>query len=132
MKRELTHGSLFSGVEGFGLGAAIAGIKTEWSCEFEKYQTKVIKKKILEMYSSAGSEMYSQFKKEPRPLKSYLGRHARIYGHIMEVVGYVKGSGAWLTVDGSKSGGWTETDPEDVIFKERNGYWYACINDLID
>jgi len=49
MKRELTHGSLFSGVEGFGLGAALAGIKTEWSCEFEKYQTKVIKKKILEM-----------------------------------------------------------------------------------
>lgn len=41
MKRELTHGSLFSGVEGFGLGA---GIKTEWSCEFEKYQTEVIKK----------------------------------------------------------------------------------------
>lgn len=44
MKRELTHGSLFSGVEGFGLGAALAGIKTEWSCEFEEYQTKVIKK----------------------------------------------------------------------------------------
>lgn len=44
MKRELTHGSLFSGIEGFGLGAALAGIKTEWSCEFEKYQTEVIKK----------------------------------------------------------------------------------------
>lgn len=44
MRRELTHGSLFSGIEGFGLGAALAGIKTEWSCEFEKYQTKVIKK----------------------------------------------------------------------------------------
>lgn len=48
MIRELTHGSLFSGIEGFGLGAALAGIKTEWSCEFEKYQTEVIKK-ILEM-----------------------------------------------------------------------------------
>jgi DNA (cytosine-5)-methyltransferase 1 len=46
MRRELTHGSLFSGIEGFGLGAALAGIKTEWSCEFEKYQTKVIKKKF--------------------------------------------------------------------------------------
>lgn len=44
MRRELTHGSLFSGIEGFGLGAALAGIKTEWSCEFEDYQTKVIKK----------------------------------------------------------------------------------------
>lgn len=46
MIRELTHGSLFSGIEGFGLGAALAGIKTEWSCEFEKYQTEVIKKKF--------------------------------------------------------------------------------------
>lgn len=46
MKRELTHGSLFSGIEGFGLGAALAGIKTEWSCESEDYQTKVIKKKF--------------------------------------------------------------------------------------
>ena len=44
MRRELTHGSLFSGIEGFGLGAALAGIKTEWSCELEDYQTKVIKK----------------------------------------------------------------------------------------
>lgn len=31
------------------MGAALAGIKTEWSCKFEKYQTKVIKKKNLEM-----------------------------------------------------------------------------------
>lgn len=31
MRRELTHGSLFSGIEGFGLGAALAGIKTELS-----------------------------------------------------------------------------------------------------
>ena len=40
----MTHGSLFSGIEGFGLGAALAGIKTDWSCEFEDYQTRVIKK----------------------------------------------------------------------------------------
>lgn len=43
MKRELTHGSLFSGVEGFGLGAALAGIKTEWSCEFEKYIGRLVR-----------------------------------------------------------------------------------------
>lgn len=34
----LTHGSLFSGIEGFGLGAALAGIKTVWSCELEDYE----------------------------------------------------------------------------------------------
>lgn len=47
-KGELTHGSLFSGIEGFGLGAALAGIKTEWSCEFEDYQSLVIKKNFGE------------------------------------------------------------------------------------
>lgn len=45
---KLTHGSLFSGVEGFGLGAAFAGIKTLWSCEFEEYQTGIIKKNFGE------------------------------------------------------------------------------------
>lgn len=29
MSERLTHGSLFSGIEGFGLGAALAGIKTD-------------------------------------------------------------------------------------------------------
>lgn len=86
----------------------------------------------MEKYSKAVSEMYSQFKKEPRPLKSYLGRRARLYGHVMEVVGYETGPGAWLIVDGSKSGGWMEADPKDVIFKECSGYWYVSINDLID
>ena len=45
---ELTHGSLFSGIEGFGLGAAFAGIRTLWSCEYEDYQTSIIKKNFGE------------------------------------------------------------------------------------
>lgn len=48
----MTHGSLFSGIEGFGLGAAFAGIKTIWSCEFEEYQTKVIKKNFGENHDT--------------------------------------------------------------------------------
>lgn len=40
----MTHGSLFSGIEGFGLGAALAGIKTVWSCEFADFQRSVIQK----------------------------------------------------------------------------------------
>lgn len=44
----LTHGSLFSGIEGFGLGAAFAGIKTIWSCEYEDYQASIIKKNFGE------------------------------------------------------------------------------------
>lgn len=46
----LTHGSLFSGIEGFGLGAALAGIKTVWSCELEDYQTLIIKKNFGEKH----------------------------------------------------------------------------------
>lgn len=45
---KLTHGSLFSGIEGFGLGAAFAGIKTLWSCEYEDYQAGIIKKNFGE------------------------------------------------------------------------------------
>lgn len=86
----------------------------------------------MEKYLSAVSEMYSQFKEEYRPMAKYVGRHVRLYGCVMEVIGYSKGTFAWLIVDGSKSGGWTELGPCDVIFKECKSYWYAGINNLID
>ena len=35
MRRELTHGSLFSGIEGFGLGANDMGVSEE---EFNSYE----------------------------------------------------------------------------------------------
>ena len=40
----LSHGSLFSGIGGFELGAEYAGIKTIWNCEFETYQRNILKK----------------------------------------------------------------------------------------
>jgi DNA (cytosine-5)-methyltransferase 1 len=40
----LTHGSLFSGVGGFDLGADAAGIKTLWQCEIDKKATSVLKR----------------------------------------------------------------------------------------
>lgn len=39
----LIHGSLFSGIGGFELGAEWAGIPTKWNCEFETYQRKILK-----------------------------------------------------------------------------------------
>lgn len=40
----MTHGSLFSGIGGFELGARMAGIETVWSCEIERFQRNVLKK----------------------------------------------------------------------------------------
>lgn len=40
----MTHGSLFSGIGGFEIGADWAGIETLWNCEFESYQSKILNK----------------------------------------------------------------------------------------
>lgn len=40
----MTHGSLFSGIGGFEVGADRAGVETLWNCEFENYQSGVLKK----------------------------------------------------------------------------------------
>ncbi len=40
----MTHGSLFSGIGGFELGAEWAGIKTLWNCEIEEFQRSILKK----------------------------------------------------------------------------------------
>ena len=40
----LTHGSLFSGIGGFELGAKEAGIETIWSCEYEQFNRDILKK----------------------------------------------------------------------------------------
>jgi len=38
----LSHGSLFSGIGGFELGASKAGIKTKWNCELVEFNRKVL------------------------------------------------------------------------------------------
>lgn len=44
MKKQLTHGSLFSGIGGFELGAKLSNIKTIWNCEIEKHNREILKK----------------------------------------------------------------------------------------
>lgn len=40
----LTHGSLFSGIGGFELGAKLAGIETIWNCEINEFNRSILKK----------------------------------------------------------------------------------------
>lgn len=43
---KLTHGSLFSGIDGFGLAAEWSGIETLWHCEIETFQQSILKKRF--------------------------------------------------------------------------------------
>lgn len=89
----------------------------------------------MEKYSKAVSEMYSQFKKDTHPMEKYIGRLAWSgWGEVSEVVGYSRRSdGSYtLIVDRSKSGGWTELEPNDTVFKKCESYWFTSIDNLID
>lgn len=87
-------------------------------------------------YSKAVREMYSQFKKvKAHPMEKYVGRLVSLSGEKVEVVGYRDIEYSFpLIVDASKHGGWSWEllDPQDVVFKKCERYWYASINDLID
>ena len=91
----------------------------------------------MEKYSSAVSEMNSQFRKgEPYPLEKYIGRLAMCYGEEVEVVGYCadNDSTALLIVDASKikAWSWDYLDAEDVVFKKCDAYCYASVNELMN
>lgn len=90
----------------------------------------------MEKYLKAVSEMYSQFKqREAHPMEKYIGKLARSgWGEFLEVVGYSRRpDGSYsLIVDRSQGGGWSELEPNEVVFKECKYYWYASIDNLID
>lgn len=80
--------------------------------------------------------MYSQFEqREAHPMEKYIGKSARCgWGEVLEVVGYCRRSdGSYaLIVDFSENGGWTNLEPNDVIFKKCESYWYASVSNLMD
>lgn len=74
-------------------------------------------------------------KREAHPLEKYIGRLARSgWGEVLEVVGYGRRSdGSYsLIVDRLQNRGWSELEPNDVVFKECENYWYTSIDNLID
>ena len=110
----------------------------------------------MKKYSKAVSGMYPQFKKkEAHPMEKYIGRLAKVgcgdlelmgYGCVelsavgcgcaeLEVVGYSckeSEDEAFLIMDASQNGGWSELDSYDVVFKKCKYYWYVNISELID
>lgn len=90
----------------------------------------------MEKYSKTANEMYSQFKqKEAHPMEKYVGRFVSLAGEKAEVVGYRDSEYAFpLIADASKIDGWYREflDPQDVVVKKCERYWYASIEELID
>lgn len=74
-------------------------------------------------------------KREAHPMEKYIGRLVNFYGKELEVVGYTRNEltgEPLLIVEALPFEGLLCLDPDDVIFKECEGYWYAGISDLID
>ena len=76
-------------------------------------------------------------KREAHPMEKYIGRLVNFYGKELEVVGYSHNGltdEPLLIVEALPFGGWCREmlDPNDVVFKKCESYWYAGINDLID
>lgn len=93
--KNMTHGSLFSGIGGFELGAKRAGIPTLWSCEIEKYPRSILKKHFPKV------KQYEDIKELRKP------------GYVDIISGgfpcqdiSLSGKGAGIT--GSRSGLWNE------------------------
>lgn len=76
-------------------------------------------------------------KREAHPMEKYIGRLVNFYGKELEVVGYSHNGltdEPLLIVEALPFGGWRREmlDPNDVVFKKCESYWYAGIDDLID
>lgn len=74
-------------------------------------------------------------KREAHPMEKYIGRLVNFYGKELEVVGYTRNEltgEPLLIVEALPFGGWTDLDPDDVVFKKCEYYWYCRIIDLID
>ena len=72
--------------------------------------------------------------REAHPMEKYIGRLVKYRGVVLEVVGYFADP-IWrglLIVDAPQGEGWTDLEPDDVVFKRCEAYIYANIINLID
>lgn len=92
---DLTHGSLFSGIGGFELGAELAGIPTIWNCEIEEFQRAILKKQFK------NTIQYNDIRKLTNPEKVNI-----ISGGFP--CQDISSAGGGAGIDGEKSGLWAE------------------------
>ena len=91
----MTHGSLFSGIGGFELGAQMNNIPTLWNCEIETFQRSILKQVF------PNTKQYEDIKKLSNP--AYVDI---ISGGFPCQDISIAGKGAGIT--GSRSGLWNE------------------------
>lgn len=91
----LSHGSLFSGIGGFELGAEIVGINNIWNCEIEEFQRNILKKNFKD------TKQYADIKELQNP--EYVDI---ISGGFPCQDISIAGKGAGI--DGERSGLWSE------------------------
>lgn len=70
-------------------------------------------------------------------MAKYIGRLVNFYGKKLEVVGYSRNGltdEPLLIIEALPFGGWRREmlDPNDVVFKKCESYWYTSIDKLID
>lgn len=92
---DLTHGSLFSGIGGFELGAEWSDIKTIWNCEILPYQQKILKQHF------PNTEQYADIKELRNP------KYVDIISGGFPCQD-ISNSGTKLGIKGHRSGLWGE------------------------
>lgn len=102
--KNLTHGSLFSGIGGFNLGAEKVGIKTIWDCEILPYPRAILKQHF------PNSIQYTDIKQliNPEYVDIISGGFPCQDISIAKVTGEGTINGTAKGIDGEKSGLWSE------------------------
>lgn len=100
----MTHGSLFSGVGGFNIGAERVGIKTVWDCEILSYPRSILKQHfpLSKQYKDIRLMVYPEY------VDIISGGFPCQDISIAKVTGKGTINGSAQGIDGEKSGLWSE------------------------
>lgn len=127
----LSHGSLFSGIGGFELGAERVGIKTVWNCELLPYNRKILKQHF------PNTKQYFDIKLMENPEKVNI-----ISGGFpcqdISIANVTNNNGAAQGIKGERSGLWSEmfriiriVRPEYVIIENSSAITFRGLERVL-